>query len=669
MDDKPPRRSSRINLGVPNPFLQEHFQMDRPKRARESVDKDKGVLGNNDNNALSDKSGDEPDRKRQKNDVTNTPDSQRRYSLRSRLSESSPVSQPESATKRSTPDSYKQHNLRSRLTGSSPVSQPEPLIKHETPDSQRQHNLRSRLTGLSPASQPEPSTKKSIPDFQKQHHLRSRLTGLPETPQQATPGPASRITPNSERRDSLRPRPGGSFQAPQQKSSAQASQSTPEFERRRSLRNRPAIAPQTIKKESSGPAQRSNERPSRSVNTFGTKPAAPKPVAPKPAAPKVSATKVSTPKPPVTKQTAPKPTAPKPPVAEPPVAEPSQPTSQASIKMEAPQPQVARAGPPRQRLVADPSTVCRICSAQFADARELRFCRWLAWRICTQCWGTYGRSRGFGPGAWDDKVIARKAEMDELKVKMKAPSAGGTQIGDNTNKATDIGSEIAHGDNGENTSLLPIPQLASDSEIPSSDPPDFDPNYVLQSPRFPPIPQLPEFDPNGIFPRYEYPSLTAFQRLPYYGPSQAFRVPETPPVAGPSGSGSNQTYEPPQSASARRSSFLDLNQAFRIHEYTHPRQIPVSAPEQMFNGGPAMSAPVETNGGPSRNPTRPVMDALDTRPEVALSYHRQSISALLQSPTNLASLSIEQDDDVMIVEQENSAREALDAILYSREHD
>lgn len=293
--------------------------------------------------------------------------------------------------------------------------------------------------------------------------------------------------------------------------------------------------------------------------------------------------------------------------------------------MAAPQPQVEPPAKSRQSKwsLIDPSTSCRICSAKFGDARELKFCRWLAWRLCVPCWEIYGRMSVFGPkataGPFDDKVRARREEVkidiEKARLEKKAKEAKEGE-----------GKEQAHG-----VSLDPLA---------------FDPEYALQA-----LPQFPEFNPHGVFAPSEYPTFAGFPRLPEA--AQDSEAVQAPALAGPSAYGLNQDSQPPQPAPARRVSFFDMSQVFQIPVPPIPtNSLTGLAPPQPF-------IRTQTNGESSRR--------LEQSAEEALKHHRQMIDNLLQGPTNLESLTIGEDHDEPMEDQENTAADDLESILYARD--
>ncbi|KAK7415708.1 hypothetical protein QQZ08_012265 [Neonectria magnoliae] len=66
--------------------------------------------------------------------------------------------------------------------------------------------------------------------------------------------------------------------------------------------------------------------------------------------------------------------------------------------------------------LADPVITCRICDREAANVRDLKYARWLCWRICATCFHKYGKSRASLSGeGLDRKVMARANEIKEKK--------------------------------------------------------------------------------------------------------------------------------------------------------------------------------------------------------------------------------------------------------------
>ncbi|KAH8670014.1 hypothetical protein BGZ61DRAFT_557326 [Ilyonectria robusta] len=463
---------------------------------------------------------------------------------------------------------------------------------NSTPSSQGRNNLRSRLTD--PPQTPQQASTGQVlpntPDSQPRYGLRSRQGSSTSSIQWGSTGPALPSTPDSAPRYGFRPRVASTPLAFPQRPAGSTRRRTLKSQRRSSLRTRSATLPRAPKRGSSDPVQQSTAGPSRARRT--------------------------------------------------PARNPSRATPQARAKMAAPQPQVEQPAKSRQSKwpLIDPSTSCRICSAKFGDARELKFCRWLAWRLCVPCWEIYGRRCVFGPkvtgGPFDDKVRARgeevKISFEKAKMEKKAQEV---------KEEKGEGEEQAHGV--------------------SSDPLAFDPDYALQA-----LPQFPEFNPHGVFAPSEYPTFAGFPRIPEYGQYQAVQDPEavqTPALAGPSAYGLNQDSQPPQPAPARRASFFDMAQVFQIPVPPLPtNSLTGLAPPQPF-------IRTRTNGESSRRLEQSAANREFDDAEEALKHHRQMIDNLLQGPTNLESLTIGEDHDEPMEDQENTAFDDLESILYVRD--
>ncbi|KAH7140714.1 hypothetical protein EDB81DRAFT_885432 [Dactylonectria macrodidyma] len=86
---------------------------------------------------------------------------------------------------------------------------------------------------------------------------------------------------------------------------------------------------------------------------------------------------------------------------------------------------------PRWNLV-DSATECRVCAAKFNHPMDLKLCRWLAWRMCEDCWTTYGTQKGFkrlgGHEKWYEKVSLRKKQLNDAEQLDGAENAAGAAL-------------------------------------------------------------------------------------------------------------------------------------------------------------------------------------------------------------------------------------------------
>ncbi|KAK7408083.1 hypothetical protein QQX98_009738 [Neonectria punicea] len=74
------------------------------------------------------------------------------------------------------------------------------------------------------------------------------------------------------------------------------------------------------------------------------------------------------------------------------------------------------------KYLADPVTICRICDREAPNVRDLKYARWLCWRICMTCHHKYGKTLTSLPGeGLNAKVMARANEIKE-KNRIEKPS-------------------------------------------------------------------------------------------------------------------------------------------------------------------------------------------------------------------------------------------------------